>query len=174
MKVNLVGHSLGGATAQLAIPYINQLFDLGDVTTFGAPMAYDATSAQQINEAFAHKIDNFYQDYDPVPYAGAVNPLRGLRPELFLLPEAEPVGQIFPLPTLEAVHKVKGYRASLKALDKDNRYTYAPQPQNGVLGRTWKAIKRAPVYVEHHAHKALAYTKNAVLNTAFKAMGYRR
>ncbi len=174
MKVNLVGHSLGGATAQLAIPYIDQLFDLGDVTTFGAPMAYDAGSAQQINEAFFHKIDNFYQDYDPVAYVGGVNPLRALRPELFLLPEAEPVGQTFSLPTLEAVHKVKGYRTSLEALDKIDGYTYAPQPKKGIAQRVWKGIKRAPVYVEHHAHKALAYTKNAVLNTAFRAMGYRR
>ncbi|TGW14850.1 hypothetical protein EIL50_03410 [bacterium NHP-B] len=169
MKVNLVGHSLGGATAQLAIPYIDQLFDLGDVTTFGAPMTYDAQSAQHINKAFSHKIDNFYQNYDPVPYAGAVNPLRGVRPELFLLPEAEPVGQLFPLPTWEAVHKVKGYRTSLEALDKIDGYTYAPQPKKGIAQRVWTGIKRAPVYVEHHAHKALAYSKNAVLS----ALGYR-
>ncbi|WCR57707.1 lipase family protein [Wolbachia endosymbiont of Ctenocephalides felis wCfeJ] len=112
-KINLTGHSMGGAVAKIAALCFNKTEEAEDlhVATFGDPRVFDLTASETYNDALQEKTIRVTQHrQDPVPavapgsfgYAHVGAQLRVSAPEEY------------------AVHKIDGYHEAIKAMDKND------------------------------------------------------
>lgn len=74
IKIVIIGHSLGGAAAQLLAQSLhNHGFDVVEVSTFGAPKAYNKDGAAAYDKALGDKTYHFTQEGDVVHKLGPVS-----------------------------------------------------------------------------------------------------
>jgi hypothetical protein len=112
LSVSFVGHSLGGAVAQILAYGLNEDIPVKGVTTFGSPKGFCRESAQHYNETltkdgkFLKEIThNFYKNNDWIPYVGPLTFACATSP-----------GKKKRLPSGSCRHVVSAYKGVLNAL----------------------------------------------------------
>ncbi|WP_353278146.1 lipase family protein [Wolbachia endosymbiont (group A) of Agelastica alni] len=112
-KINLTGHSMGGAIAKIAALCLNKTERAEDihVATFGDPRVFDLTASKFYNDVLQEKTIRVTQHrQDPVP---AVSPgLFGYAHVGAQLRISAPEGYSF--------HKIDGYHEAVKVMDESD------------------------------------------------------
>lgn len=112
-KINLTGHSMGGAVAKIAALCLNKTERAEDihVATFGDPRVFDLTASKFYNDVLQEKTIRVTQHrQDPVP---AVSPgLFGYAHVGAQLRISAPEGYSF--------HKIDGYHEAVKVMDESD------------------------------------------------------
>ncbi|WP_375603858.1 lipase family protein [Wolbachia endosymbiont of Anurida maritima] len=111
LKINLTGHSMGGAIAKIAALYLNKTESAEDVhvATFGDPRVFDLDASKFYNEALQEKTIRVTQHrQDPVPavapgFLGYVHVGAQLRVEA---------------PPTHGVHKIDGYYQAINNMEE--------------------------------------------------------
>lgn len=162
LTLDVLGHSLGGGTAHVAAFDLNNLLNIKRVKTFGAPMAFDVTSAELYNEQLGNKTENLAQLNDPVPWASGVSPLTFVPRAMtgFVTNEGKHVGYNVILPADEKIHVLEGYKSSLEnALTSG--YSLADEGKHW-FRRGIDAVRALPARGQNYLHKYFKKVKNTL------------